>query len=190
MERKERRCHRDRGRSLQQARELNPLPPTQQFWFPKVAFIGTSRLKYPSSVLNISCLVDCEASLVFYRLKLGDVISASTLSPRKAPSRRAKCGGSRSATARKSAQGRCNWTRRDRASIIAPSSGVHHPAIPTHWTFAGILTTQSTSLNSGQPGTMPPKKVGQRVDRESSIEKTEEYEDFLKELAAYHEKRG
>ncbi|KAH0054522.1 hypothetical protein KCU72_g5143, partial [Aureobasidium melanogenum] len=37
---------------------------------------------------------------------------------------------------------------------------------------------------------MPPKKVGQRVDRESSIEKTEEYEDFLKELAAYHEKRG
>lgn len=37
---------------------------------------------------------------------------------------------------------------------------------------------------------MPPKKVGQRVDRESSIEKTEEYEEFLKELAAYHEKRG
>ncbi|KAI4722578.1 hypothetical protein E4T48_01148 [Aureobasidium sp. EXF-10727] len=37
---------------------------------------------------------------------------------------------------------------------------------------------------------MPPKKSGQRADRESSIEKTEEYDNFLKELAVYHEKRG
>lgn len=39
---------------------------------------------------------------------------------------------------------------------------------------------------------MPPKgsKFGQRVERESSIEKTEEYENFLKELAIYHEQRG
>ncbi|THW92751.1 hypothetical protein D6D15_02888 [Aureobasidium pullulans] len=39
---------------------------------------------------------------------------------------------------------------------------------------------------------MPPKgsKFGQRVERESSIEKTEEYENFLKELAVYHEQRG
>ncbi|KAI5199618.1 hypothetical protein E4T39_06135 [Aureobasidium subglaciale] len=39
---------------------------------------------------------------------------------------------------------------------------------------------------------MPPKgsKIGQRVERESSIEKTDEYEKFMEELAAYHEKRG
>lgn len=39
---------------------------------------------------------------------------------------------------------------------------------------------------------MPPKgsKIGQRVERESSVDKTEEYQDFMKKLADYHEKRG
>lgn len=38
--------------------------------------------------------------------------------------------------------------------------------------------------------TMPPKGSKIRFDRESSIEHTEEYDEFIKKLTEYHEKRG
>ena len=78
------------------------------------------------------------------------------------------------------------WTRRERATIIAPTSNVPAPTGLSAYIFRQVTHSIDSSSESKRAANMPPKKVG----NDSSIERTEEYEKFLEELAVYHEKRG
>lgn len=78
------------------------------------------------------------------------------------------------------------WTRRERAIIIAPTSNVPASAALSAYFFHQVIHTTDSSSESRTADKMPPKKVG----NDSTIERTEEYEKFLEEVAAYHEKRG
>jgi hypothetical protein len=78
------------------------------------------------------------------------------------------------------------WTRREEASIIAPTSNVPDSTSLSAHLFRQVTNSIDDSSESRTAGDMPPKKVG----NDSSIERTEEYDKFLEELAAYHGKRG
>jgi hypothetical protein len=60
-----------------------------------------------------------------------------------------------------------------------------NPALSAHL-FRQVIDSIDDSSVSRTTGKMPPKKVG----NDSSIERSEEYDKFLEELAQYHEKRG
>lgn len=78
------------------------------------------------------------------------------------------------------------WTRRERANIIAPTSNVPASTALSAYFFHQVIDRTDSSSESRAADKMPPKKAG----NDSTIERTEEYEKFLEELAAYHEKRG
>jgi len=78
------------------------------------------------------------------------------------------------------------WTRREGASIIAPTSNEPDSTITSALLSCQVIGCIDDFSESRTTGDMPPKKVG----NDSSIERSEEYEKFLEELAAYHEKRG
>lgn len=78
------------------------------------------------------------------------------------------------------------WTRRERANIIAPTSNVPASTVPSAHFFRQVTDSTEGSSESSVTAEMPPKKIG----NDSTIERTEEYEKFLEELAVYHEKRG